>query len=124
MIETQAQDKVVDALTRLGVWAFRIRAEAKLRGKPAAPPGTADIWTEYGWLELKMRRGIVSPEQTEWHRVAMRHHVNSCIVYEGAEGPKELIARSVKIVLEWRAEAMRRDHACPFDGCPLEDGHG
>jgi hypothetical protein len=119
LIETQVQDCIVSCLTQVGVWAFRVRAEASFRGRPAVPKGTPDIWTEFGWIEVKMRTGILSPEQTAWHDMAHRHHVRACIVYEGPEGPHELVTHAVKTVLRWRAETRRR--ACPHERCPLED---
>ena len=65
-----------------------------------------------------MRNGILSPEQTAWHDKARRRNVRACIVYEGSEGPEELVSRAVKTVLRWRAEM---GHRCPYERCPLEE---
>jgi hypothetical protein len=118
--ESQVQDGIVDALTRVGIWAFRVRAEAKIRGIPAAPPGTADIWTELGWCEIKMRGRHLSHKQIEWHDKARRRGVRACVVYEDERGPKELIIRAAKTILRWRTE-LPAHRGCPHERCPMED---
>lgn len=124
MLEVRVQDKFIAELTKLGLFGFRVCAEAKRGRTPGAPKGTFDIYTQFGWLEFKMRNGTLKPGQQEFLSRCERHGVRAVVVWEGKQGPVELIARALRIVLRWRAEEMQRQapgRPCPMRACPLED---
>jgi hypothetical protein len=122
MIETQVQDIFVREATRLGIWAFRVCAEAKRGRVPGAPKGTFDLCLpDLGWMEFKMRGKKMSPEQIEFQSRCRRRGVREAVITEGDGGTSEMVTRAIKLALAWRAEEGMPRRVCPSSRCPLEE---
>jgi len=96
MSETALQRSIIVALEQMGVWVIRTAVKAK-RGKLGArtgEPGMPDLWTEYGWLEIKLPDGVLSHDQKTWHTKAERHGINVETVRS--------VAQAVSAVQDWR----------------------
>lgn len=98
-LESQLQRRIVDALRSLGVWVIRTGVNVKRgqRGTQSGEPGMPDLWTPYGWLEVKLPGEALSPKQIAWHEKAKRHGVRVWTVDTERE--------AVSVVLSWRAAA-------------------
>jgi hypothetical protein len=98
--ETQLQEKICRELGKLGVWAFRVKAEHGVRrssGPTAAPPGTPDIRVEAdwgGWLEVKLPGEQPSFKQVQWHARARGAGSKVAIVHS--------VKEAVDTALRWR----------------------
>ena len=56
--------------------------------------GMPDIWTPWGWLETKAKKGVLSAKQVEWHAKARSLGINVAVPRAVEEG--------VRAVLEWK----------------------
>jgi hypothetical protein len=77
--ETALQTAIVKALRQLGVWVIVMNVTKRRgkRGVSCGEPWMPDLWTEYGWLEVKLPdEGVLSDDQKAWHARAIRHGVN------------------------------------------------
>lgn len=77
--ETALQTAIVDALERIGVWVMVMNVTKRRgkRGVNCGEPGMPDLWTEYGWLEVKLPdEGVLSEVQKAWHAKAARKGIN------------------------------------------------
>ena len=79
--ETQLQTEILDALHRIGVWAWRVNAGVR-GGVRMAPAGTPDICVVNppGWLEVKRPGEKLRAEQRAWHEKARRRGVRVATV--------------------------------------------
>ena len=92
MSETELSKAIRDALTRRGFWVERVNAgktKVKRGWLYGAAIGTPDILViapVYGWLEVKVELGKLSPEQVTWHDRARNFgiHVEVVRSVEGA----------------------------------------
>jgi len=87
--ESDLQSRIIDALKAVGVWVIRI-GRNKRRGKmnkfaPSGEDGIPDLWTEYGWIEVKLPGEELRPAQAEWHAKARRRGVNVGVAESGAQ---------------------------------------
>lgn len=111
MTESEIQRAIVEALDRIGVVAVRVQSgKASVRGGwlSLAPPGTPDLVlvAPPGWLECKSPKGLVSPAQRRWHRLARASGARVAVV----RSPRE----ALEVVQGWRQEdeataALRRE---------------
>ncbi len=100
MSETDLQRAILTALSQLGVWAIRIGSVGRrsTRGANSGEPGIPDIWTPYGWLEVKVGAGVLSPEQKAWHTKAERNGVNVYTVRS--------VAQAIDCLKTWQREQL------------------
>jgi len=95
--ETKLQGAIMDTLTRLGVWVIRI---GRVKRRPGVPvpecgeDGIPDLWTERGWIEVKLPGEELKPDQADWHAKAARRGV--------AVGVARSVADAVRLVNGWR----------------------
>lgn len=87
--ESALQSRILEGLKMRGVWSFRV-GRNKRRGKssgfaPSGEDGVPDIWTEYGWIEVKLPGEDLSPDQVAWHDKARRRGVNAGVARSGAD---------------------------------------
>lgn len=99
--ETAISKAIRDALAAVGIWVIRVQSGTlPLQGRyvHCGEPGTPDLWTPYGWLEVKRSlKDKARESQAKWHEKAARHGVKVALVANPAE--------AVRVVLGWRAEA-------------------
>jgi hypothetical protein len=98
--ETALQGGIIRGLTAVGVWCFRVPAGSIRHGSryiQMCPKGTPDVWTELGWLEVKVPGGKRSIDQVAWHERAERASIRVATVSS--------VAEAVAVVLAWRREA-------------------
>lgn len=79
--ETELQSEILDALRRIGAWAYRVNAGSR-GGVRMAPAGTPDICVidPPGWLEVKRPGEKLSPDQKVWHDKARRRGIRVATV--------------------------------------------
>lgn len=96
MSETDLQRAILVALSQLGIWAIRIGSVGRrsTRGANSGEPGIPDIWTPYGWLEVKDEKGKLSPDQWDWHERANVEGVNVATVRS--------VGEAVATIQRWR----------------------
>jgi hypothetical protein len=98
--EIQLQEAICRQLAKLGIWAFRVKAEHGVRrsnGPTAVPPGTPDIRVEAGWggwLEVKLVGELPNVKQLQWHARARGCGSRVAIVHS--------VKEAVDTVLRWR----------------------
>lgn len=83
MSETDLQRAILKALAQIGVWATR-QARSKKRGYKSintGEDGQPDIWTELGWMEVKLPGNDLDPDQVAWHEKAKNRGVRVCTVW-------------------------------------------
>lgn len=99
MTEAQLQSRIVDALRSVGFWVIRTGVSKKRgrAGTQSGEPGMPDLWTPYGWLEVKLPGESLSPKQVEWHAKARRHTVRVWTV--------DSVDEAVRTVLLWKVAA-------------------
>lgn len=100
MSETDLQRSIKQALELMGVWVMRIGVNVK-RGRAgtiSAEPGCPDLWTEYGWLEVKLPGEPLLPDQVDWHKKARRKGLNVETVRS--------VAQAVDAVQSWRKDVL------------------
>lgn len=95
--ETLIQTEILNGLKRVGIWAFRVGV-VKRRGKAtskanAGEDGTPDIWTEYGWMEVKVPGKPLREDQREWHARANRRGIRVGVV--------ESLADAFRLACSW-----------------------
>ena len=102
MSETALQGAIVDALQSLGFWVIRTAVKRKRSkvGIRTGEPGMPDLWTEYGWLEVKLPGNGLDPDQVTWHRKAERHAINVAMTTS--------VTESVAILRRWQSERRGR----------------
>lgn len=78
MSESALQKTIIDALRASSVWVIRTGVSNKRgrNGAASGEPGMPDLWTPWGWIEVKLPGEPLRPEQVEWHAKARRHDVN------------------------------------------------
>lgn len=99
--ETALQTSIVAALRQMGVWVIVMNVTRRRgkRGANCGEPGMPDLWTEYGWLEVKLPdEGVVSEDQKAWHRRARRRGVRAAVV--------DSVGSAVDQVLVWRTVSL------------------
>lgn len=100
MGETEVSKQIRDTLAALGIWVIRVQSGTiPLRGRHVhcAEPGTPDLWTPHGWLEVKRTlKDKARESQRAWHEKAAKHGVRVALVASPAE--------AVRVVMGWRAE--------------------
>lgn len=77
MSETELQNAIIDAYRKLDVWVIRT-ARSKKRGWKSintGEDGQPDLWTELGWVEVKLPGKDLDPDQVIWHAKAKRRGV-------------------------------------------------
>lgn len=87
MTETELQRSIVLVLGGQRNWVIRTGVSGKRssRGQRTGERGMPDLWTPYGWLEVKLPGRDLDPDQVEWHRKAKEHGVNVAVVRSPAE---------------------------------------
>lgn len=95
MSETALSRSIRKALATLGVWCIRVQASSVSVRVHGAEPGTPDLWTPLGWLEVKTLAGELLPSQVAWHLRAAREGVRVATVRS--------VEQAVRAVREWRA---------------------
>jgi hypothetical protein len=98
--ETQLQNSIIVALRQMGVWCFVMNVTVRRgkRGVNCGEPGMPDIWTEYGWLEVKIPGNNLDQDQVAWHKRARSRGIEvetTCSMEQ-----------SVRIAQEWRQRAL------------------
>lgn len=97
--ETTLQTAIAEALRSLGVWVMVMnvtKRRGKRRGVNCGEPGMPDLWTEYGWGEVKLPGNDLDPDQVAWHERAKKRGVAVALW----TCPMEAIRQ----VLIWRVE--------------------
>ncbi len=100
MSETDLQRSIKEALEGMGVWVMRMGVNVK-RGRAgtiSGEPGCPDLWTEYGWLEVKLPGENLRPEQVDWHKKAKRKGLNVETVYS--------VGQAVEAIQDWRQAVL------------------
>jgi hypothetical protein len=126
VIETQVQNKIVEALNRVGIWAFRVCAEARRGHTPGAPEGTFDIHIpgSGAWIETKMLGKKLSPGQLRFAAMCDRHNVRHCLILETKYGGWEvMVSEAISVARFWMSEDQARKlmKKCPLTTCPMEE---
>lgn len=100
--ETALQTDIVKALRQMGVWVIVMNVTKRRgsRGVNCGEPGMPDLWTEYGWLEVKLPDGVLEDDQKTWHAKAARHHINVEVVRS--------INQALDAIKSWRLEVLTR----------------
>jgi hypothetical protein len=98
--ETDLQRAIKEALEGMGVWVMRMGVNVKRSrfGTISGEPGCPDLWTEYGWLEVKLPGEVLSPDQVDWHKKAKRHGLNVETVYS--------VGQAVDEIQHWRRAVL------------------
>ena len=99
MKETELSKAIRDKLTEIGVWSVRIASGTINVGKRwirMSEPGTPDIWTPFGWLEIKTKTGKVSDVQKAWHSKAQENNVNVKTVRS--------VDEAVETIINWKKD--------------------
>ena len=97
MSETQLQNAIVGALEAIDVWVIR-QARSKKRGWKSintGEDGQPDLWTELGWMEVKLPGKDLDPDQVAWHAKAERRGVRATTVWS--------IEDAIRAALFWRS---------------------
>ncbi len=79
MSETDISRCIQDALAKAGVLVVRVHSgKVKVKGgwMQLARKGTPDLWTEWGWIEVKKPGKVRSPEQVKWAEDATAKGIN------------------------------------------------
>lgn len=100
--ETELSKAIRDALATSRIWVIRINSGALKMGDryiTLAEPGTPDLWTPYGWLEVK-DKARVTAVQRAWHERAARHGVRVAVVHS--------VSEALATVREWEKEDKER----------------
>lgn len=111
--ETQLQTAIVAALRQMGIWVIVMNVTKRRgkRGVNCGEPGMPDLWTEYGWLEVKLPGdGVVSADQRAWHDKARRRGVRAAIV--------DSVGQAVDQVLVWQTRDRLTRCGNPVPMCP------
>lgn len=99
MTETELQNQIMDALTRIGVWVIRSAVSVK-RGRYSintGEPGLPDLCLPvYGWGEVKLPGKELDPDQVKWHERAKKEGVRVATWWS--------VADAVASVQQWRRE--------------------
>lgn len=102
--ETKLSKSIQDALKRLKFWCIRVQCGIVPLGRGRfmhlAESGTPDIWTPFGWLEVKDKSEL-SPAQIAWHDKAKEHNVRVAVV----RSPQE----AIDTVIKWKREDEQND---------------
>lgn len=85
--ETLLQTAIVKALRQMGVWVIVMNVTRRRgkRGVNCGEPGMPDLWTEYGWLEVKLPGGELDSDQVAWSLKAQLRGINVAKVTSIAE---------------------------------------
>ena len=78
MSETRLQNEIIDLYRKIDVWVIRT-ARSKKRGWKSintGEDGQPDLWTELGWVEVKLPGKDLDPDQVAWHAKAVKRGVN------------------------------------------------
>lgn len=105
MTETELKLDIRHALTECGVWCFATPSgTARGRGGRVnmCPKGTPDIWTEYGWLEVKLpgkeketgRLSDTVKAQIAFRIKAKERGINVAVVTS--------VSQAIQAVTEWK----------------------
>ena len=96
MSETDLQRVIEETLNLMGVWVIRTAVNRNRNGigVRTGEPGMPDLWTEYGWLEVKLPGKELDPDQVTWHNRARKRHINVETVRS--------VNDAVTAVLTWR----------------------
>lgn len=95
MNETAVQKRIVDDLTKMGVWVVRTAVSAK-RSKNTARTGETGLPDLHvvsasptssvsGWIEVKKPGEDLSPGQVIWHAKARRRGINVGVATNSTE---------------------------------------
>ncbi len=98
--ETAISRDIQAALTAVGIPCIRVQSgKVKVRGgwMQLADEGTPDLWTPWGWLEVKTAGGLLRPAQESWRERMARWGVRVATVTSARA--------AVDVALEWRANA-------------------
>ncbi len=100
--EVELQAAIMDALAKMGVWAIRTAVKRKRSkvGIRTGEPGMPDLWTEYGWLEVKLPGNGLDPDQVTWHQKANSRGVGAAMTTS--------VSESIAIIRRWRNERHDR----------------
>ena len=98
MSETELQAAIKTALEGMGVWVIRTAVSRKRGRGFTGEVGMPDLWTEYGWIEVKLPGNNLDPDQVTWHRKAERHHINVGVAMS--------VAQAVDHVQHWRKRKL------------------
>ncbi len=94
--ETALQTAIVDALERIGVWVMVMNVTKRRgkRGVNCGEPGMPDLWTDFGWIEVKLPdEGVVSQAQKVWHAKAKGRGIRVATV--------DSVSDAVAVVQAW-----------------------
>jgi hypothetical protein len=99
--EADVQSEILDALGRIGVWAFRVNSGGRVGRVRLAPRGTPDICVvdPPGWIEVKRPgRYQSNPEtkkaQEQWRTRALERGVRLVQV--------QSVREAIDAVVKWR----------------------
>jgi hypothetical protein len=108
--ETLLQTAIVRALRQMGVWVIVMNVTRRRgkRGVNCGEPGMPDLWTEYGWLEVKLPGGELDPDQVAWHERAASRGVLARKV--------DSVSKALIICQQWRGMCSLRE----LNGLPRE----
>jgi hypothetical protein len=95
MSESSLYKPISDGLAAIGVWSIRTAVLGK-RAKTTAStgePGMPDLWTELGWMEVKLPGRKLDPDQVAWHQKANKRGVRVGVVHS--------VVEAVDLALTW-----------------------
>lgn len=97
--EGEIQREIVSALRKIGVWVDRRNSGGRLGRVRLCETGTPDLWTQLGYLEVKVPGKGLSDDQRAWHAKAKLYGVRVATVYSAGE--------AVDVVRQWQAESCK-----------------
>lgn len=100
--ETQLQTAIVKALRQMGVWVIVMNVTKRRgkRGVNCGEPGMPDLWTEYGWLEVKLPGGDLDPYQLLWHGRAQQSGIRTATAHS--------VSEAIGHLLGWRQSVLTK----------------
>lgn len=102
MSETDLQRSIKEALEGMGVWVIRtaVRKKRSKLGVNTGEDGMPDLWTEYGWIEVKLPGETLDPDQVIWHRKAEKRGVNAGVAMS--------VGQAIDHVKYWQKQCLTR----------------
>jgi protein gp37 len=97
--ETQLQARIVSALEKIGVWVIRqgvVVPRAGLQVPSAGEPGQPDLWTNLGWIEVKLPGEDLDPDQVKWFAKAKLFGVRTAVAHS--------VREACSVANDWRRE--------------------
>lgn len=93
--ETALQSAIVKALRQMGVWVIVMNVTKRRgkRGVNCGENGMPDLWTDFGWLEVKLPGEKLEHDQRVWHAKAKGRGIRVAMV--------DSIGDAVAVIKAW-----------------------